>query len=117
MKIFILFLFLILGNCTTTSAGISTSNIPVSNKRYQVLGPVSGQKGWVAFDIGIIGVPLSEPPIHALADSLIAEKEADALINIRYWNDRMIFLFITYHRIGMNAEAIKFEEGPLPGKR
>lgn len=116
-KVFSVLIFLFgIANCTTTSAGIATSNIPIVNKKYQVIGQVSGQKGWVALDIGILGVPLSEPPIHQLTESLIAEKEADALINIRYWNDRMIFLLLTYHRIGMTAEAVKFEDGIPSGK-
>ncbi len=116
-KFYFLVLFLIgLEACTTTSAGMTTSNVPVVNKKYQVVGQVSGQKGWLAIDLGIIGVPLSEPPINSLVDSLIAEKEADALINIRYWNDKMIFFLITYHRIGITAEAIKFEENTPAGK-
>ncbi len=116
MKKIIFLLIATIQFCTTTSAGISTSNIPIVNKKYQVINTVSGTKGWVALDVGIIGVPLSEPLLNQLMQELIAQNEADALVNIRYWNDKMIFGFITYHRVGITADAVKFEETQIPGK-
>lgn len=107
---------ILISYCTTTSAGISTSNVPIVNKKYQVISTVSGTKGWVALDIGIIGVPLSEPLLNQLMQELISQNEADALVNIRYWNDKMIFGFITYHRVGITADAVKFEEAQVPSK-
>ena len=49
-----------------------------------------------------------------MTEDLIRSKEADALINIRYWQDRSVFLFITRNRLGMNAEAIKFTDDVIP---
>ncbi|EPG49955.1 LIC20211 family lipoprotein [Leptospira kirschneri] len=116
MKIFqILFIFfvsLISFHCTTSSAGIATSNIPIADRKYKVIGPVEGHKTWNTFDIAIVGLPLSEPPIDKLVTSMLTEKEADALINIRYWTDKYILLFITVNRLHINAEAIKFEDQP-----
>lgn len=116
MKKIITILVLCLNFCTTTSAGISTSNIPITNRKYQVLSTVSGTKGWIALDIGIIGIPLSEPLLNQLMQELLNQSEADALVNIRYWNDKMIFGFITYHRVGITADAVKFEETQIPNK-
>ncbi|WP_078125631.1 LIC20211 family lipoprotein [Leptospira alexanderi] len=104
------FISLILFHCATSSAGISTSNIPIVDRKYKVIGPVEGHKTWNTFDIAIIGVSLSEPPIDNLVTTMLAEKKADALINIRYWTDKYIFLFITVNRLHINAEAIKFED-------
>ncbi|WP_078128657.1 LIC20211 family lipoprotein [Leptospira alexanderi] len=104
------FVSLILFHCATSSAGIATSNIPVADHKYKVIGPVEGHKIWSTFDIAIVGIPLSEPPIDNLVTTMLAEKEADALINIRYWTDKYIFLFITVNRLHINAEAIKFED-------
>ncbi|TGL75876.1 LIC20211 family lipoprotein [Leptospira yasudae] len=101
---------LILANCATSSAGIATSNIPVADRKYKVIGPVEGHKTWNTFDMAIIGVPLSEPPIDKLVTAMLTEKEADALINIRYWTDKYILLFLTINRLHINAEAIKFED-------
>lgn len=116
MKIFqILFIFfvsLVSFHCATSSAGIATSNIPIADRKYKVIGPVEGHKTWNTFDIAIVGLPLSEPPIDKLVTSMLTEKEADALINIRYWTDKYILLFITVNRLHINAEAIKFEDQP-----
>ncbi len=71
---------------------------------------MEGHKIWSTFDIAIVGIPLSEPPIDNLVTTMLAEKKADALINIRYWTDKYIFLFITVNRLHINAEAIKFED-------
>jgi hypothetical protein len=117
-SLFYLIIFILsLQNCATSSAGIATSNIPIVNKKYQNLGPVEGKKGWFTIDIAIIGVPLEEPPMKELVDQLIREKEADALINIKYWNDKMVFPILTYNRLGISAEAIKLEEGPGNAKK
>ncbi|TGK33836.1 hypothetical protein EHQ12_14200 [Leptospira gomenensis] len=114
MKRFQLILFFlisfVLWNCATSSAGLATSNIPVADRKYKVLGPVEGHKTWRSLDIAIIGVPLSEPPIDKLMTEMLTEKEADALINIRYWTDKYILLFLTVNRLHINAEAIKFED-------
>ncbi|AVQ13910.1 Uncharacterized protein XB16_3634 [Leptospira santarosai] len=110
-QIFSLFLVsLILFHCATSSAGIATSNVPVADRKYEVIGPVEGHKTWGTFDIAIIGVPLSEPPIDKVVTTMLTEKKADALINIRYWTDKYIFLFLTVNRLHINAEAIKFED-------
>ncbi|EMJ96654.1 LIC20211 family lipoprotein [Leptospira alstonii] len=114
MKVFqilsLFFISFILFNCATSSAGIATSNIPVADRKYKVIGPVEGHKTWNTFDMAIVGVPLSEPPIDKVVTTMLTEKEADALINIRYWTDKYILLFITVNRLHINAEAIKFED-------
>ncbi|PJZ70919.1 hypothetical protein CH373_06870 [Leptospira perolatii] len=104
--------------CATASAGLSTSTIPMADKKYKVLGPVEGQETWFTFDIAIIGIPFHAPPIDKLVDSLQKSKEADALINIRYWNDKFVLLFLTINRFHISAEAVKFEEDSTePGKK
>ncbi|PJZ24806.1 hypothetical protein CH352_12290 [Leptospira hartskeerlii] len=97
-------------SCATSSAGLATSTVPVADKKYKVISPVEGTKYWFTFDIAIIGIPLGEPPIDQLLEELKKEKEADALINVRYWTDKSIFVFLTMNRLHISAEAIKFEE-------
>ena len=96
--------------CASSSAGIATSNIPISNKKYKVISPVEEQISWRTFDIGILGIPFTKPPIDELVTKILKDKNADALINIRYWTDRSIIFFITWNRFGLSAEAVKFEE-------
>ncbi|TGK10593.1 hypothetical protein EHQ81_11485 [Leptospira selangorensis] len=105
-------------SCATSSAGLATSTVPVADKKYKVISPVEGTKYWYTFDIAIIGIPLGEPPIDRLLEELTKEKEADALINVRYWTDKSIFVFLTVNRLHISAEAIKFEdEIPDPRKK
>lgn len=99
----------LLTHCASSSAGLATSNIPIVDQKYTVIGPVEKSDYWITFDIAFIGFPLSKPPMDKLVHDAIQESEADALINIRYWNDKSIILFITLNRIGLNAEAIKFQ--------
>ena len=107
--IIIPFLFIFI-NCATSSSGITTSNIPVVNRKYTVLGPVQNTETWYTFDVALFGFPLDKPPIDKIVNRAISEKNADALINIKYWQDKIILLFITINRIGISAEAIKFED-------
>jgi hypothetical protein len=97
-------------NCASSSAGLATSNIPIVNRKYKVIAPVQDSISWVTFDIAIIGIPFKKPPIDKLVERSINQKEADALINIKYWQDRIILFFITWNRLGISAEAIKFED-------
>ncbi len=109
-KIVIFTILLSLIQCASSSSGITTSNIPVVNRKYTVIGPVQNTETWYTFDIALFGFPLEKPPIDKIVNRAISEKNADALINIKYWQDKIIFLFITTNRIGISAEAIKFEE-------
>jgi hypothetical protein len=109
-KIILVLLISLIVNCATSNAGIATSNIPIVSKKYKVIAPVTKVESWVAFDIGILAKSFQKPPIETMVTNILAQNNADALINIRYWQDRSILLFITIHRIGLTAEAVKFEE-------
>ncbi|MBP7280154.1 MAG: hypothetical protein KBA66_01160 [Leptospiraceae bacterium] len=113
VKIFSILLCALLIGCASSSAGISTSNVPIVNKKYTVIGPVEAKKGWLTLDMAIFAIPFDKPPINEMTDEMIKSKEADALINIRYWQDRSIYLIFTWNRLGINAEAIKFSEEPV----
>lgn len=112
-KIIILLVSIFFFQCATSSAGISTSNIPIVSKKFKVLAPVEDKISWITFDFGIFGFPLTKPPVDELMTQILKEKQADALINIRYWNDRIILLFVTINRFGINADAVKFEDEVL----
>ncbi|MDX1956945.1 MAG: hypothetical protein SFU98_00130 [Leptospiraceae bacterium] len=109
MKFIFVFLIALVLNCASSSAGIATSNIPVVDKPYKVIGPVKEERSWITLDVAIFGIPFKKPPIDDIIDSAIKKKDADALINIRYWSDRSVFFFITRNRLGISAEAIKFD--------
>ena len=108
-KLFLILLVFSFSYCATSNAGIALSNVPIT-KNYKVISQVKKTSSWLTFDIGFIGIPLKKPPINELIDEALKEKKADALVNIRYWNDRMVFFFITVNRIGFSAEAITFQQ-------
>jgi hypothetical protein len=101
-------------SCASAHAGIAASNVPIIEKKYTVVGPVETKEYWFALDFAIFGFSVKEPPIGKAMQDLQEQKKADALINIRYWNDRIILLFVTIHRLGIQAEAITFDKTTLP---
>ncbi|MCZ8238775.1 MAG: hypothetical protein O9346_04355 [Leptospiraceae bacterium] len=105
--------FLIFVSCATSTAGLVTSNTAIGDRKFTIVGPVKDKISWYTLDIGFIGLPLEEPPIEEFTQNLITQNNADALINIRYWNEKSVFLFVTKNTFGLNAEAIKWEEIPV----
>ncbi|MCZ8237398.1 MAG: hypothetical protein O9346_07340 [Leptospiraceae bacterium] len=106
------FLASLLTHCASANAGIATSNIPITDQQYTVIGPIEKSDYWFTFDIAVIGFPLTKPPMDQLVKACLQESGADALINIQYWNDKSIIFFVTLNRIGLRAEAIKFQNDP-----
>ncbi|MEQ8353738.1 MAG: hypothetical protein RH862_19835 [Leptospiraceae bacterium] len=100
---------LALANCATSSAGIATSNIPLTGKNYRIVGNGQSQVDWWSVDIGVLGLPLQEPPIDKAVQELIQAHNGDALINLRYSTDRFIFLFMTRHRFTLKADVVKVQ--------
>ena len=99
---------LTLANCATATVGLVTSNIPLEGRTYTVLGTAETTKKWYSFDIGIVGLPLKDPPIDEAIQELLAAKGGDALVNIRYFTERAIFLFVvTQHRFHIKADVVK----------
>lgn len=95
--------------CITVSGGIAPSNIPMEGRTYSVVGSGRAQRSWFGLDMGIIGFPLSAPPVSRTMQQLIRSKKGDALINIRYSTDkRVYFFFLTQHTLRIEADVVKF---------
>ena len=100
------------GGCISASGGIATSNLPVEGRQFEVIGPAETTVSWWTLDLGIIGLPLSDPPVSEAESRLVNQNEGDALINLRYWTDRSMFLFIiNRHRFHLKADVIRFTDG------
>jgi hypothetical protein len=98
--------------CISASGGIATSNLPVEGRKYEVIGPAETTVSWWTLDLGIIGLPLADPPVDEAESRLINQNQGDALINLRYWTDRSMFLFIiNRHRFHLKADVIRFTDG------
>jgi len=99
-----------LASCAGANAGIAVSNVPVEGQTYTVLGPAEVTRSWWSFDAAVIAFPLAEPPVSLAVQDLLKQKEGDALINIRYWTDRTIILFMTRHRFHIQADVIRLDK-------
>ncbi len=110
-------LALVLSACATANGGFAGSNVPVDNRRYEVIAP--GEEvtlSWWSVDLGIIGLPLSDPPVAEAQAELLRRTQGDALVNLRYWNDRsVLLLLVNRQRFYLKADVIRFE--PEPARR
>ncbi|TGL57732.1 LIC20211 family lipoprotein [Leptospira jelokensis] len=111
---FVLSLFV--SNCASSSVGIATSNKPIPNTPYETVKTVDKTFTWYALDIIIFGVHLSEPPVANLYEKVMEEETGDALVNIRYWNEKAIFGPITRYRFNIKGDLVKFPNSQTPSK-
>jgi len=91
--------------------GIAPSNRPLVNQPYEIVRSIEKEYKWYSFDIGIYSFLLDKPPIENLYEDLIKENEGDALVNIRYFNEKGIFGFISRHRFGIKADLVRLNGG------
>lgn len=106
---------MVMVNCASAQAGVAVSNIPLEGVPYTVLGEDSVSVSWITLDVGIIAFPLKRPPVEQALQELMKKKGGDALINIRYSTDRMIFLPVTVHRFHVTADVVKLGKGESSG--
>ncbi|PKA25514.1 hypothetical protein CH381_15335 [Leptospira sp. mixed culture ATI2-C-A1] len=104
----VLFLSLIINNCASSSVGIATSNKPIPNTPYETVKTVEKTFTWYALDFIIFGLPFTEPPVTDLYEKVMEEDAGDALVNIRYWNDKSIFGPLTRYRFTIKGDLVRF---------
>lgn len=95
-------------NCASSSVGIATSNKPIPNTPYETVKTVEKTFTWYALDFIIFGIPFSEPPISDLYEKVLKEDNGDAIVNIRYWNDKSIFGPLTRYRFTIKGDLVRF---------
>ena len=101
-------LLLVLGGCVTASVGMASSNIPLEGRSFQTLGTAETTVTWWSIDMGIIGLPLSRPPVDDAIRDLLGKKGGDALINIRYsTNKAVLLLLFSRHSFHLQADVVK----------
>lgn len=103
---FVIFLFV--SNCASSSVGLATSNKPIPNTPYETIKTVDKTFSWYALDIVIFGIHMTEPPVADLYERIMEEESGDALVNIRYWNEKAVFGPITRYRFNLKADLVKF---------
>ncbi|TGL60478.1 LIC20211 family lipoprotein [Leptospira sarikeiensis] len=109
-KVSLLFLFFFIISCASSSAGIATSNIPLGNKTYSPISGVQKEVRWFTLDLLIFSIPLGKPSLESIIQESLEEKKADALVNIRYYNQKASFLILGIHTFGILADAVRLDE-------
>lgn len=99
---------LFVSNCASSSVGVATSNRPIPNVTYETTKSVEKTFTWHAIDIVVFGISFNEPPIDKLYEQLLDGEQADAVVNIRYWNDKSIFGPWTRYRFSIKGDLVKF---------
>jgi len=116
MKVCYLVLFLILlGSlgCVTMPAGLTSSSIPITSKdSYTVIGAVSASDA----ALGLFNFAIYPYSAYDALQKAKAKAGADGLINITcenktYWLTLILGPIITWNKITVTGDAIKFKRG------
>lgn len=105
------FALLFFAQCASSSVGLSPSNRPLPNQTYETIKSVEKVYSWYAFDVIIYGASIGTPPMSDIYSDLMQGEEADAIVNIRYFNDKSVFGFLTRHRFGVKGDLVRFTGG------
>ncbi len=99
-------------SCISTSpVCITSSNTPLMNKKIsQNLGKVEANSG-ISFNSSyILGLwMIGKPDIQSAIDKALLQKGADALINIKCYENFYWFAIWGFKTVTVEGEAIKFE--------
>lgn len=102
---------LLLISCATVPVGISPSTTPLNNKTISTnLGKVEGSHSVM----GVLYMMFDRPDIDMAIYDALAKKGGDALINVRCYEKTIQLYLISYHKVYVVGEAVKFksdEEG------
>ncbi|TGN17289.1 LIC20211 family lipoprotein [Leptospira idonii] len=110
--------YFFLQGCASSSVGVAASNRPLANIPYETVKSVDKTFTWYSFDIILFAMSTGNPPIDEIYTEMLAGEDADAVVNIRYWNDKSIFGPVIRHRFGIKGDLVKFSGGTPPkGKK
>ncbi len=102
-----------LNSCITTPVCLTPSNTPLVNREVEAnLGPVSGSSGvWSFNGFSILGLWMfGRPDIESAVQNAIAEKEGDALINVRCYETFRYFILFSLSSVTVEGEAVRFKK-------
>lgn len=106
-----LFAFIIsISSCVTTKpVCLTSSNTPLNNKKIaENKGKVTGKSNmtWSILGLWMLG----KPDIQSAVDKALQKKDADALINVKCYEDDYYLILFGLTRVTVEGEAVKFEE-------
>ncbi len=108
--IIILFCIAFMLSCATTPVSITSSNTPLNDKKIaENLGKVEGERKFNCFAIFGLWM-IQKPDIQSAIDDALYKKKADALINIKCYEEWQYYFFISFTRVIVEGEAVKFQK-------
>ena len=104
---FFIGLILSLSSCITPR-GMTSSSTPIHGKNIaEYLGKAEGSDS----SLSILSLfSIGRPDIDEAIEEAINSKGGDALINVRMYEKTYFFLLITYTRVIITGDVIKFED-------
>ncbi|MBN2042115.1 MAG: hypothetical protein JW864_18920 [Spirochaetes bacterium] len=94
---------------STRPVCLTSSNTPLNNKKIsENKGKVKGRSNmtWSILGLWMLG----KPDIQTAIDDAKQQKDADALINIKCYEDDYYLIFFGLTRVTVEGEAVKFEK-------
>ncbi|MCZ8155435.1 MAG: hypothetical protein O9264_04905 [Leptospira sp.] len=101
-------LFLSLTQCASSTVGVAASNKPIPNTPYETIKSVDKLFTWYSIDLILISVSTSTPPTEKIYDEMMEGETADAIVNIRYYNEKSVFGPVLRHRFGIKGDLIRY---------
>ena len=97
-----------------TPGGITASNVPIQEKKYEVIGPSDGKSNysWALFGVWSFG----KPDIAVAVQNAVNKKQGDAMINVQWYQQTYYFVFFSLHRVYVIGDVIKFTDGKEENK-
>ena len=95
-------------NSCITPRGMTSSSTPLQGKKItENLGKAEGSSG----SISILSLySIGRPDIDIAIEEAVKSKNGDALINVRMYEKTWFFLLVTYSKVIVEGEVIKFED-------
>jgi hypothetical protein len=101
-------LFLSLTQCASSTVGVASSNKPIPNTPYETIKSVDKTFNWYSVDLIIISGSMSTPPTDKIYEAMMEGEAADAIVNIRYYNEKAVYGPILKHTFGIKGDLIKY---------
>ncbi|TGL62268.1 hypothetical protein EHQ58_03445 [Leptospira ognonensis] len=106
--IFLFALSMAVTNCASSTVGVAASNKPILNTTYETIKSVDKLFTWYSVDLILISVSTETPPTEKIYDVMMEGETADAIINIRYYNEKSVFGPIIRHHFGIRGDLIRY---------
>lgn len=97
---------------------MAVSNVPLGGTRvYRVVGQGNTVRTWFSIDLGLLSIPLQQPPLEQAMLDVQKKHDGEALLNIRHSIERWLFPGFTVHRLHLKADVVRFDAAPDQPKK